>query len=221
MSKALTPFDAVDGVDGIFVAHKSNLRCTAIRLASGGLCLYSPVSGLGADARRSLEVLGEVTHVLAPNHYHHKGVAEYAQAFPKATLCCSAAAKPRLEKQTGLSFVPADMSDLDLPIAAKLVEPDGLKTGEIWVDITLPAQRLWIVTDAFCGPKGAMTAVSNRLEVLRTFPNYGIADRTGYHHWVAQYVRASSPTMIVPCHGSIVSGPDLGQTALGLVAAMV
>jgi len=98
------------------------LSCTAIRLASGGLCLYSPVQGLGPIARDSLDSIGEVTHLLAPNHYHNKGLREFRSLFPAAALCCTAAAMPRLAKQTDLSFVDLNAADVCLSEGATFIE---------------------------------------------------------------------------------------------------
>jgi len=217
MSKTLSQFEAIPDLDGLYVAHKNDLRCTALRLATGALCLYSPVSGLGEEARHSLEALGEVTHLLAPNHYHHKGLAEYAAAFPGAKLCCTDKAKPRLDRQTGLSLTPLDEADLPLPDATRLVEPDGLKTGEVWVAISAPEHRIWVVTDAFCGPKASTGAFARAPEMLRTFPSYGIADPKGYSKWLSRYASSFSPTMIVPCHGALISSPHLPGDTWALV----
>lgn len=217
MSNALSAFRPMPDISGIFTAEKGNLRCTAVQLRDGGLCLYSPVQGLGPDAWKSLEVLGEVTHLLAPNHYHHKGVAEYAAAFPDATLCASARATPRLEKQTGHMFTTLGDVALGLPDDMVLVEPNGLKTGEVWIDMVLPDGHLWIVTDAFCGPKTCKADFADTPELLGTFPKFGIGDRDVYCHWLASAVQASAPTQIVPCHGAMIQGDDLGAKALRLL----
>lgn len=217
MSKVLSEFLPVDGFEGVFSAQVGALRCTAIRTASGNLCLYSPVLGLGQAARDSLKALGEVTHLLASNHYHHKGLGEYSEVYPAAKLCCTALAKPRLEKQTRLSFVILDETVVPFPNNAKLVEPRGLKTGEIWIQMKAGNQVLWIVTDAFCGAKSAAGKVVDKPELLGTFPRFGILDRNIYFEWLSNEVTKISPTLIVPCHGSIISGAATGVEALKLV----
>ncbi|WP_119166362.1 hypothetical protein [Algihabitans albus] len=217
MSRYLSAFGPVEGLEGLFSAQKDALRCTAIRLVWGDLCLYSPVLGLGDAALESLQALGEVTYLLAPNHYHHKGLDEYREAFPTAKVCCTAAAKTRLEKQTGLSFEAVHEAAPAFPGNTCLVEPRGLKTGEIWIRAHRGEQLVWIVTDAFCGTKGSLGAVVDRPQLLSTFPSFGIADREAYRDWLSEEIANRPPTMIVPCHGSVVAGQTIASDVLKLL----
>ncbi|MEP5154894.1 hypothetical protein [Planktotalea sp.] len=217
-SKDLSAFTPVAGFEGIYTAQKGNLRCTAVKLATGGVCLYSPVLGLGPVAMESLGKIGKVTHLLAPNHYHHKGLGEFHTAFPEAILCCSAAAKPRLEKQTSLSFT--SLEEVPLPLAGgwDVLEPKGLKTGEIWMQSSTTDSTLWIVTDAFCGAKAPIGAVVEHPELLGTFPKFGVKDRAEYLAWLTQTLQNKAPTTIAPCHGALVSGANVGADALELIS---
>jgi len=109
MSKQLSTFKSLEGISNLYIAHKASLRCTAVLLADNSLCLFSPVYGLGEVALNSLKQIGPVKFLLAPNHYHNKGLKEYVNAFPDATLCCSDAARPRLEKVSGLKLESLDV----------------------------------------------------------------------------------------------------------------
>ncbi|MCG8491772.1 MAG: hypothetical protein MI743_09180, partial [Sneathiellales bacterium] len=184
MSKPLSVFSPVPGVSGLWSAQKGGLRCTALKLRDGTLCLYSPVLGLTDTARESLQALGDVAFLLAPNHYHNKGVAEYAGAYPKAQLVCTDKARSRLEKQTGHKFQGLDRLQALLPDNCTLVEPEGLKTGEIWFELASEATRAWVVTDTFKGPTGPVGTVSERIELLGTFPKFGIQDKMSYMSWL-------------------------------------
>ena len=133
MGQPLFEFTALDDVDGLYAAASGDLRCTAIRLRTGGLCLFSPVQGLGERALATLAELGPVEILLAPNHYHNKGLKEYAKAFPRSLVCAPDSAVPRLEKVTGLRFEGLRKLSSRLPGNMKLVAPDGLKTGEVWI----------------------------------------------------------------------------------------
>lgn len=221
MSKDVAGFTGPEGVDGVYVAQKGALRSAAVRLATGGLCLYSPVRGLGDTAWDSLKGLGEVTHLLAPNHYHNMGLRECSEAFPEAKLCCSAKAMPRLVDRTGLAFATLEQAGLDLPAGARLLEPPGLKTGEVWIEVVLQGQAFWIVTDAFCGPKIKAGGVADRLEMLGTFPRFGVADGGIYAAWLCATVDELDLRMVIPCHGSIVVGPDLAAQAQAQAQALV
>jgi hypothetical protein len=221
MGKELSTFSSVDEVKGIYTAEKGALRCIAIELSSGNLCLYSPVQGLSEIAKESLKSLGKVTHLLAPNHYHNKGLEEYSKVFPDAKLCCTKGAKPRLKKQTDLSFDSLEELEAYLPDTVSFVEPLGLKTGEVWIKTFQENQASWIVTDAFCGPKVTKERYAKQPELLGTFPSYGISNRQVYFDWLTQQVSLASPSMIIPCHGSILSATSLGTSALKLVESLL
>ena len=209
MSKTLSEFAPVLHCSGLWSAQKGNLRATAIRLRDGSLCIYSPVPGIGDEARYNLVALGSVSILLAPNHYHNKGLTEHAEAYPDAALICSERARPRLEKQTSLSF--EDLSTLTplLPDGCALTEPDGLKTGEVWLTLDASKDHIWIVCDAFKGADEKAGSISRKVEMLGTFPTYGIKDKDTYSGWVGAKLSTQAPTIVVPCHGSIVQSEDL------------
>lgn len=214
MSKPLNRFSPVAHTDGLYAAERGKLRCIALRLKTGGLCLYSPVAGLDDAARDSLQDLGTVTVLLAPNHYHNKAAAEYARAFPTAQLACSDGARQRLEKITGLKFAGLDMLRTDLPAEMEMLEPPGLKTGEVWIQVRSETELVWIVTDAFCGADGATTEQPG---LLGTFPKYGVGNKVLYRAWTEEQIASRPPTCIVPCHGSVVRSASLAANLRALL----
>ncbi len=191
------------GLDGVFGVRSGPLACTAIRLDAGELCLYSPLPNLSETEFTALEELGRVSILMAPNHYHHRGIADHLQRFPKARLICAPLARPRLQKQTGLSFEALDVLTSKLPPNIQILEPVGLKTGEIWLQIAGGADLAWIVCDGFSEEAG-MPAM------LKTFPTFGIRDHVAYKLWVMSRIAERPPTILIPCHGAPVSRPDLG-----------
>jgi hypothetical protein len=208
----LSRFVPLPEIAGVSVATKVNLRCTAIKLKDGGVCLFSPVAGLSAEAKASLAAIGPVTHLLAPNHYHNAGLAEYASAFPKALLCAAPAAAPRLKALTKLKF--HDLADLSaaLPAQFLLLTPEGLKTGEVWMRARDHGLVGWFVVDAIAGPKmSAGKTRFDRPELLKTFPRFGVCDKTAYRDWFARQLRADQPRLVVPCHGGIAAADNLPQ----------
>lgn len=219
MSNDLSAFAPIPDHPSIWSAQKGTLRSTALRLRDGSLCLYSPVLGLGEEAKASLATLGEVGYLLAPNHYHHKGLNEYANAFPKAKIVCSDNARPRLEKQTGLTFAGLERLKILLPDGCDIAEPTGLKTGEIWLVLSSKQGRLWIVCDSFKGPKGKVGHIGRAVEMLGTFPTYGIKDKVAYAAWLRDRSAADEPSMIIPCHGSMVRSERLAMDVVSLLAS--
>lgn len=212
MAKKLSPFEQVEDIDGVFSAKTDKLRCIALVLKDGSICLFSPVSELNEEAMKSVSAIGEVRFLLAPNHYHNKGLQEYAEAFPDAVLCAPEAAISRLENITGLKFASLEELSRLLPKNADFVFPDGLKTGEAWLRIQTGEFVAWIVVDAFCGlDAGASPGL------LKTFPSFGVADKEVYKTWVLQQIEDDDPKVLLPCHGPVVRSGNLSSELRVLV----
>ncbi len=210
MAGQLSVFGKLDGVEGVFVADRNNLRCSALKLKDGRLCLFSPVDALGKEALESLAGIGEVAFLLAPNHYHNKALRAYSEAFPTAELCASDKAAPRLRKVTGLSIESLKNLKAGLPTDTDFIEPVGLKTGEVWLRLRGGKETSWLVVDAFCGPQiRADQKESDIPEILKPFPTYGTGDKAAYLAWVRQQIREDKPKRIVPCHGAVLRAEDL------------
>lgn len=211
-------FTQVTGLDGVYIARAGKLNCTAIRLRNGDMCLYSPVAGLEGLGDDLSTGLSPICALLAPNHYHNKGLQGHANAFPRASLICSKAAGPRLKKITGLTFEQLDILASQLDETQQVLEPEGLKTGEVWVQVKTPSDTAWIVTDAFSAtlnPPGDYATVPT---MLKTFPRYGVKDAAVYKEWVNEQVSIAGPTILLSCHGSPVHSPELGTQLIRVMS---
>ena len=60
-------------------------RMTVIKLADGTLFVHSPVR-LDELTRTSLNQLGPVRHIVAPNRFHHLYVSDYPKNYPDAKI---------------------------------------------------------------------------------------------------------------------------------------
>ncbi|MEM6462769.1 MAG: hypothetical protein AAF724_12725 [Pseudomonadota bacterium] len=216
MTRKISGFLEIDGLEGIYTARSGKLNCFAIPLRHGGLCLYSPISGMSGAAREQLMSRGGVKVLFAPNHYHNKGLQEHADAFPDASLVCSKVAETRLRKVTGLNFSPLDTLHVQLADGYEVLEPEGLKTGEVWVRIK-GSEAAWIVTDAFSAKLLAPGVYAETATQLGTFPKYGVEDPQRFKRWTLGLLESSAPTRLLPCHGSPVAAPDLGNQLAGLL----
>jgi len=58
---------------------------TIFRLPSGGLFLHSPIA-LDEEVGRTIESLGPVSVLLAPNSFHYVFIGDYVKRFPQARL---------------------------------------------------------------------------------------------------------------------------------------
>jgi hypothetical protein len=60
-------------------------RMAIVRLADGGLWLWSPVE-MTVEIERAVRALGPVRHLVSPNKLHHLFLGEWQAAFPDAKL---------------------------------------------------------------------------------------------------------------------------------------
>lgn len=217
MPKKSPDYELLDNVESIKLMHKGNAWMSALELNNGKTCLINPILGLQEFASNT----ASVSHILAVNHYHNKALTTFNQHYPNALLCSTDAARPRLEKITGLhTKTLADLSE-KLPDRFNLIEPQGLKTGEVWLRFPVGKQIGWLVVDAFCGSK--MTSSSQRCdtpELLKTFPSYGIANRDIYKEWVSEQIQQDKPALIIPCHGSIIRDTRLSEKLSQLISTI-
>lgn len=64
---------------------KLEATMAVVRLPNDELLLYSPVS-MTERRRRAVEALGTVSHLYAPNTFHHVSIGTWTDAFPDALV---------------------------------------------------------------------------------------------------------------------------------------
>ena len=84
MLSALTDGVWYDTDASHFLGLKLTATMTVLRVGDG-LLLHSPLP-MTAERRAAVETLGRVTHLYAPNTFHHQWLGEWIQAFPSATV---------------------------------------------------------------------------------------------------------------------------------------
>jgi hypothetical protein len=117
---ALTPFAEgvwTDSGPVNIVGMPLTATMTALRLTNGEILLHSPLA-MTAERRAAVEALGSVTHLYAPNTFHHLWLGEWAAAFPAARVHAPAAlAKKRsdlrIDRNNGTEPDPAFRDTLD------------------------------------------------------------------------------------------------------------
>lgn len=95
---------AVEGAAGFHFPT----RMAVIRLADGGLFIWSPVA-LDAALKAEVEALGPVHHLVAPNSLHYMALPAWQQAFPAAKTHAApdlAAAAPHIAFDAELGAAP-------------------------------------------------------------------------------------------------------------------
>lgn len=217
MTKSTTTYASIAGLKGVYLARSGALNSFAIALKTKGLCLYSPVAALAGADGTFLDNLGGVSVLLAPNHYHNKGLKSHSEQHPGAERVCSEAAKPRLCKITGLSFKTLETLRVQLPESMQILHPEGLKTGEVWMQIQHGETVAWIVTDAFSADRLPPREFNTVPSMLGAFPKFGVMDAPKFKSWVAQQIAKQAPNLVLPCHGAPVRHPNLGEQLLTLL----
>lgn len=71
------------------VGTRLTTTMTVLRLGEGKLLLHSPLA-MTAERRAEVEALGSVSHVYAPNLFHHLWIGDWATAFPSAQVHAAA-----------------------------------------------------------------------------------------------------------------------------------
>lgn len=204
------------GMPSMFTATKNNLRCTAIVLRSGQICLFSPVAGLSDVAKVSLSEIGEIAFLLAPNGYHNGGMVEYAAAYPTATIVAPPVMHERLQGRTGLTFEGLEALRAELPKGMRMEAPAGLKNGETWLIAYVDGRCLWHVVDAFGAQKNAEGKVGNKIRANKVFPSFGIKDRAVYLASLKALIASDPPDILLPCHGAIAIAANLPEQMQGI-----
>ncbi|MBX3129069.1 MAG: hypothetical protein KF718_20300 [Polyangiaceae bacterium] len=217
-------FAVIDADVGLYelekvVASGWCFRALAQRLVGGGSLLVSPVRGTMTGSAASLEAVGAPAFALAPNHFHYMGLAETINHYPEVRAIASGVALRRLR-----SKCPHDLDGLDavrerLPAGVSLLEPPGLKTGEVWLRFESERGVGWVVSDAFFNVNRALsgtmglvlraTATAPGLRIGSTFLWLALADRQAYKRWLLARLEADAPRLLIPSHGDVVVDDDL------------
>ncbi len=197
-----------------------HLRCVAVSLADGSLAIYSPLRKLGNAAHQSLAELGKPALLVAPNHFHYLGLREYLDRHgPDCRTVCSEVASPRIAARSRCQLHPLSALTERLPEHIEVLEPPGLKTGEVWLRIRTGEGMAWVVSDAFFTlarvPRGAMgwfcrlTGTAPGIRIGRTFTTLAVARGGAYRDWLVQAIDRDRPAILIPSHGEIISDAEL------------
>ena len=219
MSEIIRPWGSL--VPGAFDSVRRlesgwSLRSVAVELAGGGHVVLSPTKKMdhGALTPRFL---------VCSNHYHWLGIPEWLARFPDARVIATKTAAPRLRAKLGIDI--GELGDVDLPSGARWLEPPGVGSGEVFLDVG----GTWIVCDAFFNepknPTGAyglglrLTGTTPGLCIGQTWKYLQLSKRAEYKEWMLARLSAEPPAAVVMAHGDIVRSGDLGERLTELVRA--
>jgi hypothetical protein len=209
-----------------YPVHGWSGRTTVIGEPGGDFAVYNPGAGIAPELREALRRRGRVALLVAANHFHHLGVPAWREAFPSALAIASTLAVPRLRAQ---GIEASGYDGIELPAGARILEPMGLKNGEVWLSVATTSGRCWIVGDAFFhvlrtprNPAGLMlwmTGTTPGLRIGSTLRWLGIGEPRAYRDWLEAALAAERPEMLVPAHGAVLRDPQLTQRLAALARA--
>lgn len=207
-----------------------HVRMLAFGLRDGGLCVVSPGSGMTDAGFAELEQHGVPRFLLAPNHFHTLGLAEWHARYPDAALVAHPRAHKRLRKRLpGVAFGDLDTLTAALPAGARLFSPPTAKQGETWVSLPVSGGQSWFVTDGILNevklPRGLFGLVS-RLLGFRTgltvnafFLRMFSGGRDAFLRWTLAELEHDPPRVFIPAHGAIVAGDEVAARLADAVRA--
>lgn len=194
---------------------RQQVGMVALRLKSGGFVVYSPGSRSRA-AQSALEKHGEPRFLLAPNHFHNAGLADWQAAYPKARVVAAAVAHKRLRKQVPSLTAIDDLDVLakELPDGCRVFGPPMAKQGETFLSIKSGQDTALVVCDAICnlptvGAPFWLLGFRARLITNPFFKRIFLKNKAAYKAWMVSELRDNPPTLFVPSHGNVLSGNGL------------
>jgi hypothetical protein len=110
------------------VGTRLTVTMTVLRLGDGSLLLDSPIA-MTHERRAAVEALGEVTHLYAPNTFHHLSLGDWSAAFPAAKVH----APKGLEKKrpdVGIERNPGDAPEPAFVSVVDEIRIDGFRLEE-------------------------------------------------------------------------------------------
>lgn len=137
---ALQPFGPEiwlsDGCETEVIGFRYPTRMAVIRLAGGGLLIWSPVA-LSQSLALEVGELGPVEYLVAPNSLHHKFLGEWRQAYPTAKVY----AAPGLRQRRRDLVIDAELEDEAPAVWASCVDQVVVRGNRITTEIVFFHRR--------------------------------------------------------------------------------
>jgi hypothetical protein len=191
---------------------------TANALAVGGrdgLIVVSPPCKVPNEVVEDLRRFGPILALVAPNAFHHMGLAEWKARCPDADLFAPAQSVARVERQSGLHGIrPVAEAAGALGPRLQLVDMPHYKTGEILVRVETARGLIWYVTDVIMNmptlPRHPLARLLFKLSgsgpglrFNNIAPLFMVKDKAALKRWLAAEAAARPPRWLIPAHGDI------------------
>jgi hypothetical protein len=202
-------------------------RTLVARFKADELLVMSPPTGLDDASYRALERFGKVTALVAPNGFHHLGLAPWKQAFPDCRIFASDKALARIRKKqpTLSNLEPLSELSKNVQPGVELCDLPFFSIGEAWLKAPSKAGQVWYVSDSCFNFPELPKAFVPRLLLKWTgsAPGFRInglgnliflRDKRGYKAWFLDQLRKDAPSIVVSAHGDVLDQPKLRETMI-------
>ncbi len=182
--------------------------------------VIAPTPDLTARHVAELRKMGRVSYILVPSASWHHGLKEFGAKCPGAKYVASKPAQEALKTATGLRFeTPWESLRAQVPELVQLLEPEGLKNGELWLRIQTRRGMAWVVPDTIVNfkniPSGLaalpywLRGLSPGLRIPFFHKMLAVGDKGLLRSWISERVREDRPAVLVPLRGLPMASPDL------------
>jgi hypothetical protein len=230
-------WEHVDEAHGVWTreyvfAPKSLARMMTARAKDGSLVAISPANGLGEKDFETLRADGGVSALIAPNGFHHLGLASWSQAFPNARIFAPAKASARVaKKQPKLRVIePLEALAPLLADGVRVLDLPGISIGETWITVEAASGPIWYVADSCFSMETAPASLIPRLLFKWTdsAPGFkinglGLAmftkDKPALRKFMLDRLAEQAPSTVITAHGAVVREAGLRERMTGMVNA--
>lgn len=206
-----------------FIAHTS-----ALAAKDGQLVVVSPGAPLVSHLPEGIPEAKLPPLALLPNAFHYLGLKAWKEKYPGITAVASSRAMPRLKKKGVAGLQDLALLKNKLPENVSILEPPGVRFGEVWLRVSGSAGVAWIVCDAFFNyarfskkPIARMIQKLSKaapgLKISFLVKRFMIVDKKKYKDWLFEQLDRDRPNTLVPAHGEILRATDLPQKIRDLV----
>jgi hypothetical protein len=182
-----------------------------------GWVVVSPPEKVEDAQLETLEALGPIAAIVAPNAFHLMGLAPWHARFPDAKIFAPAQSIPRLHKKTGLKDIaPVAEAKTFCGAALEIVDMPFYKTGEALVRVPTDKGSIWHVTDViFNFAKVPPNPIAKFIFTILSdsAPGFKLSgpaafimmrDKKSVYRFLKQEAEKDPPIRIVPSHGADV-----------------
>jgi hypothetical protein len=207
-------------------------NCFTAKLASGGLMVISPPSRVATEVIDDLAAYGELEAIVANNGFHHLGIAQWREQFPKARCFAAPGAADRIAKKSKTAGELEPLSALQslLGEGVGVVEAPASKCGETWAWAKIAGGYAWYASDVLANMEQLPSSfvVGTLFKWTKSAPGYKVfnlatkfilKDKKLALGQMLKDVREHPPTVMVPAHGTILSAGSTAADTEQLLAA--